>query len=195
MARRRTAPFNPRTFLTQVGSGKTTVSCRKNQVLFSQGDTADAVFYIRDGRVKLTVVSPQGKEAVIAILEPDAFIGEACLIGEPVRMSTATTLEKATLVRIEKDAMVRMLHDQPTFAELFLSYLLTHNVRIQEDLVDHLFNSAEKRLARVLLLLAHFGKEGKPEPVIAKISQETLVPGAQLPPQSYPAQPPSHGQR
>ena len=175
MARKRPASFNPKNFLSQVGSGKTLLQCRKNQILFSQGDAADAVFYIQDGRVTLTVVSPQGKEAVVAILEPEALFGETCLTGELVRMATATALNASTIVRIDKSAMIRVLHEKPTFAELFMAYLLSRNVRIQEDLVDQLFNSAEKRLARTLLLLAHFGKEGKPEPVIAKISQETLA--------------------
>jgi CRP/FNR family cyclic AMP-dependent transcriptional regulator len=167
--------LEPKTFLTQVGSGKTALQCRKNQVLFSQGDTADAVFYIQEGRVKVTVLSAQGKEAVVAILEPQSFVGEACLAGEAVRMATATVLGASTIIRIDKAAMMRALHEQSSFAQLFLSYLLTRNARIQEDLVDQLFNSAEKRLARVLLLLAHFGKDGKPETVIPKISQETLA--------------------
>ena len=177
MARRRppTPRFDPKTFLTQVGSGKTILPFRKNQILFSQGDAADAVFYIQEGKVKLTVVSPHGKEAVVVILEPEAFFGEACLTGQLVRMETATALEKATIMRIDKAAMVRVLHEQPAFAELFLSYLLTRSVRIQEDLVDQLFSSAEKRLARALLLLAHFGKDGGLRPVIPKISQETLA--------------------
>lgn len=175
MAPKHPRPFNPKTFLTKVGSGKTILQCRKKQIIFSQGDAADSVFYIQEGKVKLTVVSQQGKEAVIALLERGDFFGEPCLVGQPVRLTTATALETSTIVRIEKPAMIRMLHDEPTFSELFMSYLLSHNIRIQEDLVDQLFNSAEKRLARVLLLLAHFGKEGKPEPVIAKISQETLA--------------------
>jgi len=175
MARKRTTPFNPKTFLTQVGNGKTTLQYRKNQILFSQGDMADAVFYIQEGSVKLTVVSPQGKEAVVAVLETEAFVGEACLVGQVLRLETATALDAAKIVRVEKAFMIRMLHDEPAFGELFVSYLLSRNVRIQEDLVDQLFNSAEKRLARVLLLLAHFGKEGKPETVIANISQETLA--------------------
>jgi CRP/FNR family transcriptional regulator, cyclic AMP receptor protein len=175
MGRKRITPFNPKTFLTQVGSGKTTLPVRKKQILFSQGDAADAVFYIQEGRVKLTVISPQGKEAVVAVLEDGDFLGESCLAGQPMRLATATSLENSTLVRIEKTAMIRVLHEEPTFAELFVTYLLSRNVRIQEDLVDQLFNSAEKRLARVLLLLAHFGKAGKPEPVIAKVSQETLA--------------------
>jgi len=178
MGRKQTTPstpFDPQTFLTQVGSGKTTLSCRKHHVLFSQGDAADAVFYIQDGKVKLTVVSQHGKEAVIAILERGDFCGESCLTGQPVRLATASTLDASTIMRVDKAAMIRVLHDEPAFADLFMAYLLSRNVRIQEDLVDHLFNSAEKRLARILLLLAHYGKEGKPEPTIAKISQETLA--------------------
>ena len=175
MARKRTPAFNPQTFLNKVGSGKTRLTSPKKQVLYSQGDAADAVFYIQGGRVKLTVVSQQGKEAVVAILEQGSFFGESCLAGQTVRTSTATTLEGCSIVRIDKDAMFHLLHKEPTFAELFMSYLLAHSIRIQEDLVDQLFNSSEKRLARILLLLAHFGKEGKPEPVIAKVSQEMLA--------------------
>ena len=175
MRRKRLTPFDPKTFLTQVGRGKTILPVRKKQILYSQGDAADAVFYIQEGRVKLTVVSPQGKEAIVAVLEGGDFLGESCLAGQPIRLATATALEKSTVVRIDKTEMIRVLHDEPTFAELFMSHLLSRNVRIQEDLVDQLFNSAEKRLARVLLLLAHFGKDGKPEPVIAKVSQETLA--------------------
>ncbi len=175
MASKRTPPFNPKTFLTQVGNGKTILRCRKNHILFSQGEKAEAVFYIQAGRVKLTVVSKQGKEAVVATLEPAAFFGEGHLMGQQVCMATAVTLEASTIVRIDKQAMNDVLHNQPTFSALFLAYLLARNIRIQEDLVDHLFNSSEKRLARVLLLMAQFGKEGKPEPVIAKVSQETLA--------------------
>ena len=167
--------FNPQTFLKQVGNGKTTLTSPKKQILFSQGDAADFVFYIQAGKVKLTVVSQQGKEAVIGILEKGSFFGEGCLAGQLVCMATAITAEDATLVRIEKTAMIRVLHDEPAFSELFLAYLLSRNIRIQEDLVDHLFNSSEKRLARVLLLMAHFGKEGKPEPVVPKVSQEMLA--------------------
>jgi CRP-like cAMP-binding protein len=169
------APFNPQTFLKQVGSGKTNLTCLNKQILFSQGDKADAVFYIQAGKVKLTVVSQQGKEAIVAILEQGGFFGEGCLAGQLVCMATATTAEDSTLVRIDKQAMIETLHNEPTFSELFLTYLLARNIRIQEDLVDHLFNSSEKRLARVLLLMAHFGKEGKPEPVVPKVSQETLA--------------------
>ena len=169
------ASFKPQMFLNQVGSGKTNLTCPKKKILFSQGDKADGVFYIQTGKVKLSVVSQQGKEAVIAILEKGSFFGEGCLAGQLVCMATATAVEDSTLVRIDKTAMIRMLHDEPTFSELFLAYLLGRNIRIQEDLVDQLFNSSEKRLARVLLLMAHFGKEGKPEPVIPKISQEMLA--------------------
>ena len=144
-------------------------------MLFSQGDAAEAVFYIQTGKVKLTVVSQQGKEAVIAILEPGAFFGQSCLAGQAIRTATATAVEDSNIVRINKDAMIRVLHEEPVFAELFMAYLLAHTIRVEEDLVDQLFNSSEKRLARVLLLLAHFGKEGKPETVITKISQETLA--------------------
>ena len=175
MAPKRTTAFNPQTFLTKVGRGKTSLKSPKKQVLFSQGDAADAVFYIQGGKVKLTVVSQQGKEAVVAILEQGSFFGESCLAGQTVRTATATTLEDSSIVRVDKDAMIRLLHEEPPFAELFMSYLLAHSIRIQEDLVDQLFNSSEKRLARILLLLAHFGKEGKPEPVIAKVSQEMLA--------------------
>ena len=174
MARARTS-FDPHLFLTKVGKGKTTLTSPKKNTIFSQGDAAEAVYYIQTGKVKLTVVSQQGKEAVVAILERGAFFGETCLAGQTIRTATATAVEDSTIVRIDKDAMIRVLHEEPTFAELFMAYLLTHTIRIEEDLVDQLFNSSEKRLARVLLLLAHFGKEGKPETVITKISQETLA--------------------
>jgi CRP/FNR family transcriptional regulator, cyclic AMP receptor protein len=169
------ATFNPQTFFKQAGSGNTTLSVPKKQVLFSQGDTTDAVFYVQAGKVKLIVVSPQGKEAVIAILEPGSFFGEGCLAGQPVHLATATAVDDARIVRIDKQSMLRLLQDDRAFSSLFLAYMLARNVRIQEDLVDQLFNSSEKRLARVLLLMAHFGKEGKPEQVIPKISQETLA--------------------
>ena len=169
------AKFNPQKFLAEVGKGKTTLTCPKKRILFSQGDTADAVFYIQTGKVKLTVISSEGKEAIIAILEPGAFFGEGCLAGQLVCMATAAAMEKSTLVRIDKQAMIRVLHDEPSFSELFLTYLLSRNIRIQEDLVDQLFNSSEKRLARVLLLMAHFGKDGKSVPIILKISQDVLA--------------------
>ena len=175
MPRARPASFDSQLFLHKVGKGKTSLISPKKHTIFSQGDAADAVFYIQTGKVKLTVVSQQGKEAVIAILERGAFFGESCLAGLTVRTATATAVDESSLVRIDKDAMIRVLHEEPAFAELFMTYLLAHTIRIEEDLVDQLFNSSEKRLARALLLLAHFGKEGKPETVIAKISQETLA--------------------
>jgi CRP/FNR family transcriptional regulator, cyclic AMP receptor protein len=173
MASRHT--FDPHTFLAKVGTGRTLVACPKQSPIFAQGDAADAVFYIHEGQVKLSVVSTRGKEAVIALLTAQTFFGEGCLAGQPVRMATATALTDCTLMRIEKPAMLQVLHAEPAFSALFVSYLLSRNVRIEEDLIDQLFNSSEKRLARVLLLLAHFGKEGKEELVIPKITQETLA--------------------
>ena len=175
MTNKRLAAFNAKTFLSKMGGGKTILKCKEKDVLFSQGDAADAVFYIQEGRVKLTVVSAKGKEAIVAVLERAGFFGEGCLAGQPLRMAAATALDASTIVRIDKAIMIRVLHEEPAFSELFMAYLLSRNARIEADLVDQLFNSSEKRLARVLLLLAHFGKEGKPEPVIAKISQETLA--------------------
>jgi CRP-like cAMP-binding protein len=172
---KRKAPFNVKRFLSQIGGGKTLLACRKKQILFSQGDVADSVFYIQTGRVKLTVVSQRGKEAVIALMDAGSFFGEGCLAGKLVRLTSATVVDESTIVRIDKQVMIQMLENEPTFSSMFLEYILARNLRIQEDLVDQLFNSSEKRLARVLLLLAHFGKEGKPEPVIAKVSQETLA--------------------
>lgn len=175
MARKQIPAFDPQAFLTIVGAGKTILSARKKEILFSQGDAADAVFYIQTGKVKLTVVSPRGKEAVVAVLGPNHFFGEGCLTAQPVRMATAKSMADSTIVRIEKTAMIRVLHKERTFSALFMTYLLSRNVRIEEDLVDHLFNSSEKRLARILLLLANFGKEEKQEIVIPKMSQETLA--------------------
>jgi len=168
-------PFNPQTFLSQVGSGKTNLTISQKESIFSQGSTADAVYYIQEGQVKLSVVSKQGKEAIIAIVDQSGFFGEECLGGQRVWMATAIALEDCTLLRIDKQMMIQVLRDEPTFSALFMQHLLARNMRIQEDLVDQLFNSAEKRLARVLLLMAHFGKEGKQEPVLANISQETLA--------------------
>lgn len=168
-------PFNSKTFLSQVGNGKTKLTSPPKKIIFSQGEEANAVFYIQSGKVKLSVVSKQGKEAVLAIAEQGGFFGEGCLAGQQVYMTMATTMEDSVLVRIDKQVMIRVLHDEPSFSALFMEHLLTRNIRIQEDLVDQLFNSAEKRLARLLLLMAHFGKEGKPEPVLGKISQETLA--------------------
>jgi len=169
------ATFNPQNFLNQVGNGKNILRFPRKQVLFSQGDTTDAVFYVQAGKVKLTVVSPQGKEAVIAILEPGSFFGEGCLAGQRVQLATATIVDEARIVRIDKQSMLQLLQDDHTFSTLFLAYMLARNLRIQEDLVDQFFNSSEKRLARILLLMAHSGREGKPEVVIPKISQETLA--------------------
>ena len=170
------APFDPQKFLANVGDGKTILDYQKNQIVFSQGEIADAVFYIQKGKVKLTVVSEQGKEAVVAILGPGHFFGEGCLNGHPLRIATAKTVDDDCVVtRLEKATMIATVHQEPEFSELFMSYLLTRNSRIEEDLIDQLFNSSEKRLARLLLLLANFGKEGKPEPIVGKFSQETLA--------------------
>ncbi|MCX6629522.1 MAG: Crp/Fnr family transcriptional regulator [Candidatus Solibacter sp.] len=159
----------------KVGDGRAPAAYRKGQVVFSQGDRADAIFQIQKGKVKLTVVSSQGKEGVIALLTGDDFFGEGCLAGQLKRMCTATAMTDCVTVRLEKPEMIRVLRDEPAFAELFLHYLLSRNIRIEEDLVDQLFNSSEKRLARVLLLLANFGKADKTEPVIANMSQEMLA--------------------
>jgi CRP-like cAMP-binding protein len=167
--------FDPKAFLTRIEEGKTTREYRNKQVVFSQGDAADAVFFIRSGKVKLTVVSTRGKEAVIGVLERGSFFGEGCLAGQPLRMATAGAIQPSSIIRVDRRTMIRVLHDEPEFAELFTAYLLSRNVRIEEDLVDQLFNSSEKRLARILLLLAHFGKESRPETVIPKVSQETLA--------------------
>ena len=148
---------------------------KADESVFSQGDAADAVFYIQSGKVKLTAVSAQGKEAVVAILPEGSFFGEGCLAGQPLRMATATAVQRASIIRVAKQAMVGLLHQEPEFAERFLAYLLSRNIRMEADLVDHLFNSSEKRLARLLLLMANFGQESKPIPLIAKISQETLA--------------------
>jgi CRP/FNR family transcriptional regulator, cyclic AMP receptor protein len=168
-------PFDPKLFLAKVGSGRRIAEYHKNQVIFSQSDRAAAVFYIQKGKVKLSVVSKSGKEAVVAILGVGDFIGEGCLAGQPSYLGTATAMSGCSVMRLDKSRMIRVLHEEPDFSELFVSYLLSRNIRIEEDLVDQLFNSSEKRLARVLLLLANFGKEGRPEPIIPKVSQETLA--------------------
>jgi CRP-like cAMP-binding protein len=167
--------FDPKAFLDRIKSGKTTRQYRNKQVVFAQGDPGDAVFFLERGKIKLSVVSARGKEAVIGFLEEGSFFGEGCLAGQPVRMSSASAIPSATVTRVAKATMVRLLHREPEFAELFIAHLLSRNVRIEEDLVDQLFNSSEKRLARILLLLAHFGKESKPESVVPKVSQETLA--------------------
>ncbi|HEV3197439.1 MAG TPA: Crp/Fnr family transcriptional regulator [Bryobacteraceae bacterium] len=175
MRRKAAAAFDPKVFLSEVAKGRVLSDYQKAQRIFSQGDPADSVFYIQKGKVKITVVSKQGKEAVIAILGANDFFGEGCLAGQARRMASATSLSDCSIMRLEKAGVVRVLHEKPAFSELFLHYLLSRNIRIEEDLVDQLFNSSEKRLARVLLLLANFGKESRPEPVIPKMSQETLA--------------------
>jgi CRP/FNR family transcriptional regulator, cyclic AMP receptor protein len=167
--------FDPEAFLGKADGGVTISRFGKGQVVFNQGDPADSVFYIREGRVKIAVVSAQGKEAVVAFLKAGDFIGEGCLTGRPRRVSTARAVEDSVITRLDKATMVRMLRNQPNFSERFTAHLLARSIRVEEDLVDQLFNSSEKRLARALLLLANFGKEGKQEPVIAKVSQETLA--------------------
>jgi len=172
---KRKPKFDPSVFLAKAGSGRTVVKIPKNKVVFSQGDPADAVFYIREGKIRIAVVSEQGKEAVVAVLGPGAFCGEGCLAGQRLRMATASTITECDVMRLDKAAIIRVLHEEATFSEMFVSHLLARTIRVEEDLVDQLFNSSEKRLARALLLLANFGKEGRPEPVIAKVSQETLA--------------------
>ena len=167
--------FDPKDFLAKVGDGKTVVEFHENQTVFLQGELADTVFYIQQGKVKLTVISEQGKEAVVAILEPGQFFGEGCMNGHPKRIATTTAMENCVITVITKAAMIAALHDEPRFSELFIAYLLNRNSRIEEDLIDHLFNSSEKRLARLLLLLANFGKEGSPQPISPNVSQETLA--------------------
>jgi CRP/FNR family transcriptional regulator, cyclic AMP receptor protein len=168
-------PFDPMAFLAKAEAGKTIPKYQMNQNIFSQGDLADSVFYIRHGKVKVTVMSEQGKEAVIAILGPDEFCGEGCLAGQSRRIATATAMADCEIMRMEKAAIIRLLHDEPAFSEIFVSHLLARTIRIEEDLVDQLFNSSEKRLARALLLLANFGKEGRPEPIVPNVSQEMLA--------------------
>ena len=167
--------FDLKAFLAETGKGRSLGDHAKNHKIFLQGDPADAIFYMHKGKIKLTVVSKEGKEAVVALLGAGDFFGEGCLAGQPLRMASATTMTECSIMRLEKTAVIPLLHDQPAFSELLLHHLLSRNIRIEEDLVDQLFNSSEKRLARVLLLLANFGKEGKPELVIPKVSQETLA--------------------
>jgi CRP-like cAMP-binding protein len=167
--------FDPAVFLSKVGPRTTIVECRPKQKLFTQGDAANAVFFIRKGKIKLTVASKSGKEAVIGVLGSGSFFGEGCLNGQLRRLGTASAMVESTVLRIQKKEMVRVLRAEPTFSALFMAYLLARNSRVEEDLVDHLFNSSEKRLARVLLLLANFGKDKTPEPIIPKIDQATLA--------------------
>jgi CRP/FNR family cyclic AMP-dependent transcriptional regulator len=167
--------FNQSHFLAKVGAGKQVLEFHKNQHVFEQGDVADMVFYLQKGKVKLTVLSEQGKEAVVAILEPGQFFGESCMNGHKLRISTTTAMDDCVITAITKEAMLTALHDEPKFSEMFMAYLLTRNSRIEEDLIDQLFNSSERRLARMLLLLANFGKAGSPQPISPNISQETLA--------------------
>jgi CRP/FNR family cyclic AMP-dependent transcriptional regulator len=167
--------FDPKKFLATIGEGRKVVAFPKKQTIFAQGDAADSVFYIQGGKVRLTVVSEIGKEATLGILSEGEFFGEGCLAGQPLRMRSATAMTDCELLQIDKKAMMLALHREHTFSDLFVAYLLSRNIRYEEDLVDQLFNSSEKRLARILLLLAHFGKEGVPQTVIPKMSQETLA--------------------
>jgi CRP/FNR family transcriptional regulator, cyclic AMP receptor protein len=175
VARARKQPFGVSDFLSKMDGGRTLQTFRKTEKVFAQGDPADAVFYIQEGKVKVFVVSQQGKEAVVALHGAGDFFGEGCLTGQPLRLATVSAMTNCVIMRIDKTDMVRTLREEPKLAEVFMAYILARNARVEEDLVDQLFNSSEKRLARVLLLMANFGKEGKPEPVIAKISQETLA--------------------
>jgi CRP/FNR family transcriptional regulator, cyclic AMP receptor protein len=167
--------INAQTFLAKVGDGKSVVEFQKGENIFAQGDPANTVFYIQKGKIKVTVLSDQGKEAVIGILGPGQFFGEGCMNGHKLRISTTTAMENCVITTITKGAMIAALHDDANFSELFMSYLLTRNSRVEEDLIDQLFNSSERRLARLLLLLANFGKEGTPQPISPNISQETLA--------------------
>jgi CRP/FNR family transcriptional regulator, cyclic AMP receptor protein len=167
--------FDPAVFLETAAKGRVVSTHRKGQILFAQGDDADAIFYVRKGKVKVTVVSKQGKEAVVAILGADEFVGEGRLIGQPKRLATASAMTDCVTMRVDKTEIMRVLREEPEFSQMFVAHILARNARVEEDLVDQLFNSTEKRLARLLLLLANFGKEGRPEPLIAKISQETLA--------------------
>jgi CRP/FNR family transcriptional regulator, cyclic AMP receptor protein len=167
--------FDPKSFLSMVGEGRSIGEYRKDQIVFSQGDPADAVFYVQSGKVKFTVVSEQGKEAVIAMLGMNDFFGEGCLTGQGQRIATAAAMTDSVIMRLEKATIVRAIREEPAFAEKFIAHLLARAIRVEADLVDQLFNSSEKRLARLLLLMANFGKEEKPEPILAKISQETLA--------------------
>jgi CRP/FNR family cyclic AMP-dependent transcriptional regulator len=175
VTKKQNTKFDPATFLAKAGAGRTVSKLAKGKILFSQGDAANAVFYVQKGKIKISVVSAQGKEAVIAVSGLDEFCGEGCLTGQPLRMATASAMIDCEIMTVEKAAMFRILREEPAFSEMFVKHILTRTIRVEEDLVDQLFNSSEKRLARTLLLLANFGKEGRPEPIIAKISQDTLA--------------------
>ncbi|MEI7874054.1 MAG: Crp/Fnr family transcriptional regulator [Alphaproteobacteria bacterium] len=175
MAKKAQPTFDPKAFLATVSHGRSVAEYRKGGVVFLQSSPADAVFYIQTGKIKIVVASKQGKEAVVALLGPGEFFGEGCLIGQPLRLATARAIVESEVTRVGKAEMIRVLHDEPTFGELFIAHLLTRNSRVEEDLVDQLFNSSEKRLARTLLLLANFGKDGGPQPITTPMSQETLA--------------------
>jgi CRP/FNR family transcriptional regulator, cyclic AMP receptor protein len=168
-------PFDPKVFLATASGARTIGRYKINQIIFSQGDPANSVFYIHSGKVKVSIISEQGKEAVVAVLGQDEFCGEGCLTGQALRIATASAMTECKIARLEKDTVIRALHDESAFSEMFVLHLLARSTKVEEDLIDQLFNSTEKRLARALLLLANFGKEGRPEPIIAKISQETLA--------------------
>jgi CRP/FNR family transcriptional regulator, cyclic AMP receptor protein len=172
---RRVGKFDTKTFLSIINGGRRIAAFHKKQTIFVQGDSSDAVFYIQQGKVRTTVVSKIGKEATIGILNEGDFFGEGCLAGQPIRLSSATAMTSCTVMRIDKKSMMKVLHREHAFSDMFVAHLLKRNLRYEEDLVDQLFNSSEKRLARILLLLAHFGKDGRHEVAIPKISQETLV--------------------
>ena len=171
----RKQPFDAKVFLSEVNGGRTISQYRKNQIIFAQGDPSDSIFYIQTGKVKVTVVSKQGREAIVAILGTDDFFGEGCLVGQPRRLGTATAMTEAVIMRLGKMTVTEVIHKEAAFSEMFIAHLLSCTARVESDLVDQLFNSSEKRLARLLLLLANFGKDGRSDAVIAKISQETLA--------------------
>jgi len=175
MSKKHQASFDPKAFLATVGNGRSITSCQKGKPIFKQGDSADAVFYIQKGKVRVSVVSDRGKEAVVSILGPGEFFGEGCISNQALRIATVDAMTETVVVRIEKQEMVRLLREEPLFSEVFTTHLLSRTMRIEADLIDQLFNSSERRLARLLLILANYGNEGKPEPILAKISQETLA--------------------
>ena len=167
--------FDPKEFLAEAGKGHSITTYRKNQIVFSQGELADAVFYVQKGKVRISVVSDRGKEAVVSILGPNVFFGEGCISGQALRIATVDAMTESVIMRIEKENMLRLLHQEPLFSEIFMTHLLSRTMRVEADLIDQLFNSSERRLARLLLILANYGNEGEPVPILAKISQETLA--------------------
>ena len=173
--KKKPASLDPKVILAEAGKGRSIIKYRKNQIIFSQGDPTEAVFYIQKGKLKVAVVSDRGKEAVAAILGPDEFFGEACIAGQVLRLATVSAITESVVVRIEKDTMVQLLREQEAFSQMFTSHILQRTMRVEADLIDQLFNSSEKRLARLLLLLANYGSDGELEPILAKISQETLA--------------------